>query len=305
MKPLMLMALSVLALGSSASAQADAAHQPVPMKGEGPQAVQMPPTPQMPAFETLAKKGPDGKIVALETVSDIAAFERNKLIPAAALDSIKPAILNWLADVDQLAIDNIDFMEQLDPEDGKKGMIDKVNVEDKVLLTQMAQMMTQLMSAGPLTAHLESKGVLTREQAALNQQITSDYLQQRMNEIQAQETPPEAAGNPEAAKNWKVNNLTKFLYALSCNDSVVSYRRMLSDSAAHIDAIVGGLGLSGEAAAKVAKEIPAVKAAKSKVDQRKAVRKVMNHLTFEQRRQFLTKARELAPVKDPIPANVS
>lgn len=311
MKPLMLMTLSVFALSSVAAAQApadaphDHTHQPVPFKGEGPQAVKVPPPPQFPAFDSLAKKGPDGKILPIETVSDIAAFERNKLITPAVLESAKPVILNWLADVDQLAIDNLDFLEQLDPEDGKKGILDSVNVENKIQLTQMAQMMTQLMSAGPLTAHLESKGVLTREQSGLNQQITSDYLQQRMNEIQAEQVPPELAGQAEAAKNWKVNNLTKFLYSLSCNDSVVSYRRMQADAAMNIDALVKSLGLNGDLASKVAGEVAGIKGSKNRADQRKAVRKLMNHLNFEQRRQFLTKARELAPVKDPVPANLS
>jgi len=307
MNSLKMMALAGLSLGSVALGQSprDATFQPVPIKGEGPQAIKVPPTPQLPPFQSLVKRDDKGKIIPIEAVSDIVAFERNTLLPPEALESIKPAVLNWLADVDQLAIDNIDFLESLEPAPGQKGMLDQVDVENKILLTTMAQMMTQLMSAGPLTAHLESKGVLTREQSALNQQITSDYLQQCMNEIQAEPAPPELAGNAEAAKNWRVNTLTKFLYSLSCKDSVVSYRRMMADAAGNIDAIVADLRLTGDVAAKVAADVPGVKSAKSRAEQRVAVRQVMSHLTLPQKRQFLMKARELAPVKDPVPANLS
>src|SRR5688572_797822 len=82
-------------------------HVPVPLKGEGPQAVPVAPEPQFPAFESLVKHGPDGKVIRLEGVMDILAFHRNPLIDAKTLDAIKPSVVNWLADVDQLAIDNL------------------------------------------------------------------------------------------------------------------------------------------------------------------------------------------------------
>jgi len=271
----------------------------VPVKGEGPQANVISATPPTPAFESLAKKGPDGKVIALEGCADILAFERNSLIDAATKERIKPAILNWLADVDQLAIDNLDFLEQLDPGAGKPSTLEKIDIENKTLLSQMSQMLTQLMSAGPLTAHLETKGVLTREQSQLNQTITGDFLQQCMNELQTATPAPELGIKEEAVRAWRINGLTRFLYTLSCKDAVVSYRRMQTDAAANIDAVVNSLALTGEAASKVKNEVPNVKAARTKADQRKAVLKLMEGLTFEQRRQFLTKTREVAPVKDP------
>lgn len=280
-------------------------HVPVPLKGEGPQGVVVPPAPETPAFESLVKRGPDGKVMRLEGVMDIVAFSRNKLIDAKTIEAMKPVVLNWIADVDQLAIDNLDFVEQLEPEAGQKGLLDGVDVENKVQLTQMSQMMNQLMSAGPLTAHLEVKGVLTREQSGLNQQITGDYLQQCMNEIQALPGPPELAGQDEAIKKWRVNKLTSFLYQLSCKDPVASYRRMLADSARHIDTIIGSLKIDGEKASKVAAAVAEVKAAATREDQRTAVRKLLKNLSFQQKREFLMKTREVAPVTDPFANSVS
>lgn len=275
-------------------------HVPVPMKGEGPQSVTVPPAPPMPQFESLAKKGPDGKVMPLEGVMDILAFQRNKLIDASTIERVRQAVAGWLADVDQLAIDNLDFIEMLEPEPGKKGMLDNVNVEDKVQLSTMAQMMNQLMSAGPLTAHLENKGLITREQSGLNQTITGEYLQRRMDEINAEQPPAELAGNDEAIKAWRINKLTSFLYQISCKDPISSYRRMVNDAAFHIDDILKGMKLDGERATKVAEAVPAVKAATDVAGRRVAVRNLLKHLTFAQKREFLTRARDAAPVTDPL-----
>ncbi len=295
-----LVLLAMFAGAPALAQQAEQPHTPVPLKGEGPQAVPMPAAPELPAFESLVKKGPDGKVVRIEGVMDIIAFGRNKLIDAKTIETIKPAVLNWMADVDQLAIDNLDFVEKLDAEEGKKGLLDEVNVEDKVQLTQMSQMMNQLMSAGPLTAHLETKGLLTREQSALNQQITGDYLQQCMNEIQGEAPPAEMAGNEAGIKTWRVNKLTSFLYALSCKDPIASYRRMQLDAAANIDAVIKAMDFKGDQASQIGSGVAAVKAAKTKAEQRTAVRNLMKTLKFEQRRDFLIRTREVAPVKDPM-----
>ena len=57
--------------------------------------------------------------------------------------------------------------------------------------------------------------------------------------------------------------------------------------------------------AKTSSDVAAVKAAKTKDELRAAVRKVMDHLTFQQRRQFLIKTRELAPITEPYLAQRS
>lgn len=310
MKNSVLMVLAGLAPMAIAQAQV---LQSEPAKPAGPLPVQ-PAVQQAPEFEPLAKKGPDGKVIRLEGVVDIQAFKNNKLMDDATRERVKPAILLWLADVDQLAIDNLDFMEKIESADGKPAMLDHIDVDDHVQLQQMSQMMSQLMSAGPLSNHLETKGVLTHEQSVLNQRITSDYLQQCMNEIMGDFPDPEPldeskmndaekaerAKKVETQKKAKINALTKFLYGLSCKDSISSYHRLMADAAPNIDTIVSGLSLKGEQASKVQQQIPSVKAAKTKTEQKAAVRKLMNELNFDQRRELLTKAQELAPVKDPL-----
>src|SRR5687768_1476502 len=64
--------------------------------------------PQLPPFDRLAKLGPDGKVIRIEGVLDIMAIPRNTLIDQATREKIRPLVKNWVADVDQLAIDNLD-----------------------------------------------------------------------------------------------------------------------------------------------------------------------------------------------------
>jgi hypothetical protein len=319
--------LTVLALLMSAAAAVGQELKQAPPGQPGPVAPPKPApaaqpmpaqpvAPTTPQFDPIAKKGPDGKVIRVEGVVDILAFDKNEKIDAATREKIKPVILNWLADVDQLAIDNLDFLEKIEPPDDKPGMLDNIDVDDHAQLQQMSQMMSQLMSAGPLSNHLEMKGVLTREQSQLNQQITSDYLQQCMNELMDQypdlskdgvdeeklddKGKAEHQAKLEAAKKARINNLTKFLYGLSCKDTISSYHRLMADAAPHIDAIVASLNLTGAQASKVRELVPAVKAAKTKTEQKNAVRKLMNELNFDQRRELLTKSQELSPVTDPL-----
>lgn len=303
----MVLALVTPAIAQDSKPPATTAPAPQPVTTEQPPIKINPPSggpvtaqPAAPQFESLAKKGPDGKIIQLEGVVDILAFENNKLIDQATRERCKPFILAWLADVDQLAIDNLDFIEKIEPGDNKPGMLDDIDVDDHVKLQQMSQMMSQLMSAGPLSNHLEMKGGLTRDQSGLNQQITSDYLQTKMNEIMAENPEnPKDGGDAEKAKHIRINNLTRFLYSLSCKDPITSYHRIMADAAPNIDAVVASLKLTGEQAKAAAAEIPAIKAAKTKMAQKAAVRKLLNGLNFDQKRAFLTKSLELAPVVDP------
>jgi len=261
------------------------------------------PMPQLPPFDRLAKLGPDGKVIRLEGILDILAIPRNALVDDATRARISPLVQTWMADVDQLAIDNLDFIEKIDPPDGSIGVIETVDINDNKRLLYVAQMMNQLMSAGPLSAHLEAKDGFTREQSALNQQIVSDYLQQVMNEIMAENGVPnniEQKPQSEADKVKQVNAVSRFLYQISCRDPMNAYYRMLTDAAPVMDRVIAGMSLTPDQASKVKPYLAAAKSAMTSQDKRAATRSILNQLTFDQRRSALSKARELAPPYDPI-----
>ncbi len=294
--------LAALALGTVATAQ-----QPQQLVvGGGQPVVQQAPRPQ---YESLAKPGPDGKIDRIPGILDILALRVNPLVDEATLEKVRPHVKEWMTDVDLIAIDNLDFLELIEPLDGSPGMIEKFDISQSDKLSTIGTIMTHLMSAGPLSSYLETKGALTREQSQLNQQITSEYLQKVMNEIMAESgVPNDLSQKPasEAEKTKQVNTVSKFLYEISCRDSVESYHRLLILTAPNTDKAVAALGLSPEESGKLAGAVAKAKAATTDLDKRAAVREVMKGLTFDQRRALLEKGRELAGDFDPLaPASAS
>ncbi|MFN0132217.1 MAG: hypothetical protein ACKVW3_06755 [Phycisphaerales bacterium] len=296
-RPTVLLMPLLLAAPAMAQTDADAA-RPQPPAAAQP----APAAPQPVGFETLALRDAQGKVIRVSGILDILAMKKNAMLDDAARAKLRPIITNWLADVDQLAIDNLDFLERIAPPNGEPGVVDKLNLEEMPTVHAVAQMMTQLMSAGPLTTHCEMKGGFTPEQSQQNQRIVSDYLQAVMNEIMAEAGRPNdaAIAVPAEAQKQSANAVSKFLYGVSSRDSMYQYRRMMADAAVNIDAVVGSLGLSGSAADKVKGLVPAAKSAATFNDRIKAVRTIMNELTFDQRRALLQKARELKPITDPF-----
>ena len=280
------------------------AEQP-PTKGIGPiKPLQPMPVAINPPFARLAQLGPDGKIIRVDGNLDLLAMPRNTFIDQACRDRVRPIVKAWMADVDQLMIDNLDFLEKIEPPDGSVGLIDKVNINDQASLHAIAQMMTMLMAAGPLSNHLELKEGFTREQSQRNQEIVSDYLQQVMNEIMADAGVVNVKGAEltEEQKLAQVNSVSRFLYHISCRDTIDSYHRQLADTAPVLDKAAASLNLPAAEMAKLKGGISAAMSASSVQDKRKAVRAVLDQLTFDQRRAVLSKSLEINGPCDPVAA---
>jgi hypothetical protein len=255
-----------------------------------------------PKYDSLAVPGPDGKIVRLEGIIDLLALHKNPLVDAATLERVRPVVKEWMKDVDQIAIDNLDFIHQIEPLDGSPGIIDRFDITATDRLTTLGQIMTHLMSNGPLAPYLETKGALNREQSQLNQTISADYLQRVMNEIMADAGMPNNLAEPakdEQEKTERVNTVSRFLYGLSCRDAVQSYHRILVQTAPNIDRVLTAISVPVPPAAAKAK------AAKTSEEKRAAVREVMKGLSFDQQRALLEKGRELAGDFDPLAAETA
>lgn len=287
----------------------DGSTQTIPPGGAAPMVVPPPamqpvqtPLPP-PPFDRLAKLGPDRKIIRVDGILDILAIPRNKLVDQATRDRIRPLVQAWMADVDQLVIDNLDFIEKIEPPDGSQSVIDSVDLQNQKRLLYVTQMMTQLMSAGLLTPYLETKEGFNRAQAELNQQIVNDYLQQVMNEVMAENGVPNDINQrpqDETAKLKQANAVSRFLYRLSCRDAIESYHRQLEHGAQHMEQATASLQLAPEQQAKLKPAVAAAKSASTPEAKRKATRAVLDLLTFDQRREVLARARDLAPPYDPV-----
>lgn len=278
---------------------------PPPSKAQpinGPGLVPVP-LPVNPPFARLGEMGPDGKIKRVDGILDILAIQRNSLIDDATREKIRPLVKAWMADVDQLTIDNLDFMEKIEPSDGGPGVIEKTDINDMKGLHYVAQMMTQLMSTGPLSAHLETKEGFTRDQSQRNQEIVSDYLQQVMNEIMAANgTPNDIARKPltEDEKVRQVNAVSRFLYYVSCRDTLDSFHRQLASDAPLMSKAVAKLDLSADEKSKLSPALAQCEKASTVEEKRKASRAVLDALSFDHQRAAMQECRDMAPPYDPI-----
>lgn len=289
---------------------------PMPQAPQAPAAVPPPGVPQplktqvfqnppenTPKFEPLGKKGPDGKIIQIDGVVDAHALLHNPLVDAATRERIRAAVEDWAADVNQLAIDNLDFLERID----EGGLIDKLDFNNNDQLRFISQVMVPFISAGSLTTRLQNKAALTGEQCSLNSTITNDYFQARFNEVMADQgglDPIRMSDSPETQQQKidKVNKLTHFLYYMTCNDARQSYHRLMIESAPMAEQVVGDMGLAGADLSKVQAELPAVKKSSTEAQKLEAVRAMLKPLTFDQRRAYLQKAMNRGCNKNPIDA---
>jgi hypothetical protein len=259
----------------------------------------------LPPFESLVVRGEDGKVIRIDAQLDLLALQRNTLVDDATRERIRPILREWLADLDQLVIDNLDFIERIDPPDGSPGVIKSIDLNDHATVQPVATMMNQLISAGPLTAHLQTRGALTREQHDLNQRIISDYLQAVMNEVLAEHNLQPGGQQPrsEEERTLQVNTVSRHLYGLSSRDAMAAYYRQLADAAPYAEQIVAVTGLPSETSQRLRPHVEQARNAQTELERRSAVRELLNHLSFEERREFLQRALEVVPEQDLLAPN--
>lgn len=285
-----LLASMVLASAAVAQNAAQPASRQAAPTGVSPVA-----PPPVQNFHSIIVRDEKGNPLPIEEPLDILAIGNNHLITMEDRAKIASATATWLESVDQLAIDNLDFMEAIDPMDGSPGVLDKLDLNDNKQVHKMSIMMTQLMSAGTLTTELQTKNVITGPQASVNQQILNDYLQSQMNE-RVSKTGGSTNLTPEQQAE-QTRNVTGFLYYMTCRDSLEAYRRLLAEAAPVAEKALATISGAPGAAAPLAKKAAA---AASNDDRRAAMRAMLQTLDFSQRQALLRKTRELNPPKDPL-----
>lgn len=254
---------------------------------------------QLPPFESMVVRGADRRIVRIDKQLDLLALRRNPLVDDETRERIRPVLREWIADLDQLVIDNLDFIERIEPPDDSKSVLLSIDLNNQATVQPVGQMMSMLIAAGPLTPHLQNRGALTREQAELNQRITSDYLQSVMNEVllENQVRPGEELQN-EQQRQHQVNTIARHVYGVSSLDAMSSYYRQLESAAPFVREIISATQLRDEARTKVEPMLEKVSNTEDRLERRKAVRKLLNELNFDERRDFLQRAKEIVPEPD-------
>ena len=256
-----------------------------------PQPAQQAPAPT-PAYDSLVKRDAAGKVIRVTGILDALAVLHNPSMDEAARARMEPVVAEWTADLNQVTIDNLDFVEQFEA-----GVLDSYDVNDMAKTQYVQRMNVQLSAAGPLSARLSQKNIFTGQAAGLNMQITNEYIQAVFNELNSA-TPPPAPNDPQGKIYGNAVAVNRFFTSLSSRDACEQYRRMLLDSAPLIDEILPTL--PAPARVKAAPKVPAVKAASDALAKMAAVRDLLKELSFDDRRAFLAKAVALGAAADPF-----
>lgn len=228
-----------------------------------------------------------GKIIRVEGCLDAYSLLLSPAMDDVTKQNMAPWVAEWVADVNQIAIDNLDFLEKIDA-----GLIDTADLGDSNRIKFIQGMFVQLNAAGPLSARLHQRGVISLAQFQALQRMTYQYIQGVYGELSA------PRGSPEADAQAR-NDITRFSYHLSCRDARAMYHRQVVDSARLLDRILPALELPAETKAAVEPRIAAVRSAQTEADTLVAGLALLKELPFDTRRAFLTKAVELGAASDP------
>jgi hypothetical protein len=235
--------------------------------------------------DRIAKPGTDGKINRIDGFAEVIALKQSIKVDAATREKIKPAAKEWLLDVQQQVIDNLDFVAELEPFDGKPGFFETFDPANPKSLERTGIYQKLLASPGSLVNVLEFKHLLEPVQAQAARQLVYDYDQSVMKDVMAD------------AKDSLATS--KYQYTIAYRDAIGMFHRLLDRAAPKLDEAIAALKLTAEQAEAVKPLAAAVKEAKDPAATRTAVKAVLAKLPLIQQRNLMNKVRDLAPITDP------
>lgn len=291
------MAVGAAALGQGAAAQP--ASQPAGQPGN--QAAGQPaagagilapaPTPQWPQ---IFERDAQGRVASLGGNLDAVALTKNTLLKPGDLEKMKPAIEEWTADVNQMAIDHQDLLDRLEVEK----LVDTLDLNDTQRGRIVSQIMAPLAAQGSLTQRLEQRGVISKEASVLNQQSSVDYLQKIFEEMQSGASLPGRGEAPSATQQDQLNDISRFLYYMSNRDVRIQYHAILRDAAKMLDQVAASAGVTAEQKPAFDAEAAKVKGAKDDVERIQSMKGLLRTIDMPQRRALLMAAVEKGAAKD-------
>lgn len=234
--------------------------------------------------QKLATVASDGKMEVLEGFVDLRAIKVVGGLDAETMDRVTKFAREWMLDVQQQVIDNVDFIVEIEPLDGSEGYFSKIDLQDAKTYEKAARYALQLNSAGTLLNSLLTRRVLNSQQAQVFQREVYNYDMVLLRQV------------TDGGKDAKVS--TRHQYQVAFRDALGMYHSLLDRGATCVDAAVAGLG--AETAANLKAAVEAVKGAKGKEETRAAMRALLQKLPMVQRRTLLMKVRDLVPITDPL-----
>ncbi len=204
-------------------------------------------------YKSLAEKGTDGKLVPLTEPIYIAALRVNPTVTDDERKKIDPYLVTRRESYEQIAIDNIDFLQEID-----NGLIEKLNMTDSNDAKKV-QKIRALAGKGTLSAALRDAKLLTETQIRFGDKIVKERNEAEIAELKA------AAGGKEGDKKAAADVVTPHLMRQAVSESLLARRGLYLELANNLSKIEGSLGLDAAALGSLKSAVAAAKDDASKI----------------------------------------
>lgn len=191
-----------------------------------------------PGYEKIYTVDAEGAPVAPNTWLDIAALTVNPTLSADQRESIEAGVRAWLADIQNLVIENPDLALE-----AGKGIFETIDIEERAGLAYASEVMKALGSTTKLSSYLTTEGVITNEQGETNRLIVQDYSRAQ-SEYVAQNIMAEAAEDQQRQMQLLMARTT--MTSLT-DDALRMFRSVAVRGAPHARAAVEAAGLDAAA----------------------------------------------------------
>lgn len=234
--------------------------------------------------DKLTQRDSAGKITRYDGLVELLALKQCSKLDDATRDKTKKAARDWLLDVQQQVIDNLDFVAEIEPFDGKPGVFDVFDPANPKALERVNTYGRQLNSPGTLINQLEFRRLVDSKQAESLRRMVYDYDQEVLREVAGD-------GKDQAAAS-------RHMYRVGYRDSIGMFHRLLDRAAEQVDAAAASLKLPD--GVSITSQVAAVKAAGDKDAKRVAVKALLAKLPLMQQRALMNKVKELTPITEPF-----
>ncbi|MDF1870923.1 MAG: hypothetical protein P1U30_11070 [Phycisphaerales bacterium] len=185
-------------------------------------------------YPKLLAKDENGKIIRLTELPDILALRSNPTVGQKSVTAIMPVLYGRRARFERMVIDNLDLYWM-----ATDGRIETMSLSDIDNLTKTSEMIKPLVGRTTLSQELQSRGILTRTQAGMNEHIVNEYKQGVTAEIQFEAEDP-------------MSEVLKFVLEDSIHETNQAYRAMVAELSIQVGDLIKELGFTSSAAMEVA-----------------------------------------------------
>lgn len=255
-------------------------------------------------------RGADGKVDEPMEPIFWASIKRNATVAKTEMERVGPYLQARKRNYEKIVIDNIDLMRRV-----TDGLIEKSDMTprkrddkdkgDPNAPKGMSGVMAVLrpLAGSNIREDIRNRGVLTRIQAATNEDVRKDYARNKSEDWSKANPLPEGANDAQKKEHvakQQQHTLRQQLY-FWIEESMWAYNWMLEETANNIDQVLPKTKLDAETQKKLGAAMKKAVAVEKPADRYSALREAARTLTVDQERELLTANAMLRP-KEQQPA---